>query len=81
MDLKTQKELEKAKELFYDGRLLDSYNIFRRFYDRSAFLSQETGHADYIGYFVRILLELGKDFELKFYLSELEKLSTYIKKF
>ncbi len=65
--------LEEARQHFYAWRMLDAYNIFRRFFDRLPF-SPEKEHADFIGPFVRILFELGKDFELKFYLQELEKL-------
>ncbi len=72
----TQKQLlllEEAREHFYAWRMLDAYNIFRRFFDRLPF-SAEKEHAEFIGPFVRVLFELGKEFELKFYLAELEKL-------
>lgn len=65
--------LEEAREHFYAWRMLEAYNIFRRFFDRLPF-SPEKEHAEYIGPFVRVLFELGKEFELKFYLAELEKL-------
>ncbi len=35
-------------------------------------------HVEYIGMFARCLVELGKEYELKFYLTELEKLHTSI---
>ncbi len=65
--------LEEAREHCRSWRVLEAYNIFRRYFDRLPF-SPEKEHAEYIGWFVRTLFELGKDFELKFYLSELEKL-------
>jgi tetratricopeptide (TPR) repeat protein len=73
MESKTKTDLEKAKALFYSWRLLEAYQIFRRYYDRLPF-KPEPEHAEYIGMFTRTLLELGKDWELKFYMSELEKL-------
>lgn len=73
MDSKQEKDLEKAKKLFFNWRLLEAYQIFRRYFDRLPFKA-EPGHAEYIGYFSRTLLELGKDYELKFYLNEIEKL-------
>jgi len=73
MEMKTQKELEKAKEHFYELRLLECYNILRRYFDRLPF-KPEKEHGEYIGIFVRVLSEIGKKNELSFYLSELEKL-------
>ncbi|MBI4403334.1 MAG: response regulator transcription factor [Deltaproteobacteria bacterium] len=68
-----QKRLEDAKALFYSWRLVEAYNILRRYFDRLPF-SQEAEHAQYIGMFVRVLAELGKKHELTFYMNELEKL-------
>ena len=72
MDSKNHKLLEKAKVYFYSWRMLEAYNIYRRYFDRLPF-APEKEHAEHIGLFVRILFELGKEFELKFYLSELER--------
>lgn len=74
MDLKTQKYLEEAKTHFYSWRLVESYNILRRFFDRLPF-KPELEHAEYIGMFARVMMELGKEHELKFYLGELERLN------
>jgi DNA-binding winged helix-turn-helix (wHTH) protein/predicted negative regulator of RcsB-dependent stress response len=73
MDSKTEKNLEEAKSLFYSLRLVESYNILRRFFDRLPF-KPEPEHAEHMGMFVRTLVELGKEYELKFYLSEIERL-------
>lgn len=73
MDSKIHKQLEEARELFYSRRLVEAYNILRRFYDRLPFEHREE-HAEYIGMFARVLAELGKENDLKFYLSELERL-------
>lgn len=73
MDSKNLKQLEEAKAYFYAWRLVEAYNVFRRFFDRLPF-KPEKAHAEYIGMFVRTLVELGKDFELKFYMAELERL-------
>jgi tetratricopeptide (TPR) repeat protein len=73
MDSKKLKQLEEAKVFFYSLRLVESYNILRRFFDRLPF-QPEPEHAEYIGIFVRVLVELGKEYELKFYLSELDRL-------
>src|SRR5687768_15731174 len=72
MESKNQKQLEEAKALFYAWRLVEAYNIFRRYFDRLPF-KPERAHAEYIGMFVRTLVELGKDYELKFYVAELER--------
>ncbi|MBI1859750.1 MAG: hypothetical protein HYR96_02385 [Deltaproteobacteria bacterium] len=64
--------LIQAKEHFYALRLLESYAIFRRFFDRIPF-QPEKRHAEYIGMFARLLAELGKTSELKFYMGELER--------
>jgi hypothetical protein len=72
MNSKNHSELEKAKAYFYQWRLLDAYSIFRRYYDRLPF-KPEQEHTEYIGIFVRTLSELGKQYELKFYMSALEK--------
>jgi hypothetical protein len=73
MENKIKSDLEKARALFFSWRLLEAYNIFRRYYDRLPF-KPEPEHAQYIGMFIRTMLELGKDFELKFYMGELEKI-------
>ncbi len=73
MDSKIQKNLEAAKAHFYSLRLVEAYNILRRYYDRLPFQA-DPEHAEYIGMFARILAELGKEFELHFYLGALEKL-------
>lgn len=73
MDSKIHKQLEEAKTLFYSHRLVEAYNILRRFYDRLPF-EQRPEHAEYIGMFARVLAELGKENDLRFYLSELERL-------
>ena len=73
MDSKTHKQLEEAKGYFYLGRLLEAYGILRRYFDRLPF-KPEKGHAEYIGIFARVLLELGKENDLKFYMVELERL-------
>jgi tetratricopeptide (TPR) repeat protein len=72
MDSKANKQLQAAKAYFYSWRLLDAYNVLRRYFDRLPF-RPESGHAEYIGMFARILIELGKESELKFYMAELEK--------
>lgn len=66
-------ELEKAKEHFQALRLQDAYTLFRRFYDRLPFRHQPE-HAEYMGMFIRVLYELGRENELFFYRKELEKL-------
>lgn len=73
MENRTQNELEKAKELFFAWRHQEAYTILRRFYDRLPF-QQEKGHLEYISIFVRVLSELGKKHELKFYTGILETL-------
>lgn len=73
MDSKIHKQLEEAKSLFYSHRLVEAYNILRRFYDRLPF-EHRPEHAEYIAMFARILAELGKENDLRFYLSELERL-------
>jgi tetratricopeptide (TPR) repeat protein len=72
MDSKAHRDLEKAREHLFALRLVDAYNIFRRYYDRLPF-EAEAGHAEYIGLFGRVLYELGKKHELKFYMAALEK--------
>lgn len=64
--------LSQAKEHFYALRLLEAYTLFRRFFDRLPF-QPEKRHAEYIGMFARVLAELGKTSELKFYMGELER--------
>jgi tetratricopeptide (TPR) repeat protein len=73
MENKTLKELERAKEYFYQLKLIDAYNILRRFFDRLPF-KPEREHGEFIGIFIRVLSELDKKNELNFYLLELEKL-------
>jgi tetratricopeptide (TPR) repeat protein len=73
MDSKIQNNLLQAKAHFYSQRLVEAYNILRRYFDRLPF-KPEDEHGEYIGMFVRVLAELGKDYELNFYLTELEKL-------
>ena len=73
MDAKTKAQLEQAKAYHYQWRHQEAYGILRRFFDRLPF-RPEHEHAEYIGIFVRLLLELGKENELKFYMNELERL-------
>jgi len=72
MDSNIQKSLEGAKAHFYSLRLVECYNILRRYFDRLPF-KPEKEHAEYIGMFARVLAELGKEYDLKFYLEELER--------
>ncbi|MCB9254683.1 MAG: helix-turn-helix domain-containing protein [Bdellovibrionaceae bacterium] len=72
MDAVTEKRLKQAEEYFYSCRLVEAYNILRRYFDRIPF-KLEPGHAKYIGFFTRVLLEMGKTHELDFYIAELEK--------
>lgn len=72
MDQKTQNLLAQAKDCFYSWRMAEAYNILRRFFDRLPF-QPEREHAELVGIFSRILLELGKEYELKFYMGELER--------
>jgi tetratricopeptide (TPR) repeat protein len=72
---KHTKDLDKAKELFFSWKLHDAYAIFRRFFDRLPF-SPQPEHALYLSYFIRCLLELGKERELNFYLNQIETLSS-----
>lgn len=64
-------QLERAKSLYYDGKLVEAYPIFKRFFDRMPF-KVEILHSEYIGMFCRTLVELGKKFDLKFYESLLD---------
>lgn len=64
--------LSQAKGHFYSLRLNEAYTLFRRFFDRLPF-NPEQSHAEYIGMFARVLAELGKTSELKFYMGELER--------
>ncbi len=73
MDSKILQNLEVAKAHFYSLRLVEAYNILRRYYDRLPFQA-DPEHGEYIGMFVRILVELGKESELQFYLGALSKL-------
>src|SRR4051812_46493744 len=72
MKTKIEDQLEEAKAHFYAWRMLDAYNLFRRFFDRLPF-QPDPRHAEYIGIFVRILGELGRISELKFYVAALER--------
>ncbi|MFM8269121.1 MAG: hypothetical protein ACKN9V_02945 [Pseudomonadota bacterium] len=72
---KQHKDLDKAKDLFFTWKLHDAYAIFRRFFDSLPFAPQ-TEHALYLSYFIRCLLELGKERELDFYLNQIETLSS-----
>lgn len=71
---KQKKELEKAKEYFFSWQLNEAYSILRRFFDRLPF-APELDHALYLSYFIRCMLELGKERELDFYLKQIEQLS------
>ncbi|NBX93491.1 MAG: hypothetical protein EB078_01935 [Proteobacteria bacterium] len=73
MNEKFQKDMERGKELFYAWKLPEAYAIFRRFFDRLPF-SPEPAHAIYLSFFIRCLLELGKERELEFYLRQIESL-------
>lgn len=68
------KDLERAKKLFYGWKLHEAYLLLRRFFDRLPFNPQQE-HALYLSYFVRCLLELGKDRELNFYRAQIESLA------
>ena len=59
METKIQKELEKAKEYFYQLKLAEAYSILRRYFDRLPF-KPEPQHGEYMGMFIRVLSELGK---------------------
>jgi len=72
MDSQIINELERAKDYFYSWRLVEAYNILKRYFDRLPF-KPEKAHATYISIFVRTLLELGKEYDLKFYMGELER--------
>ncbi|NBX75461.1 MAG: hypothetical protein EBQ92_02820 [Proteobacteria bacterium] len=72
---KQKKDLDKAKDLFFSWKLHEAYAVFRRFFDRLPF-SPQPEHALYLSYFVRCLLELGKERELNFYLNQIENLSS-----
>ena len=80
MDSKTLHNLEQAKAYTYALRMVDAYNIFRRYYDRLPF-QPEREHAEYIGLFARVLAELGKEYELNFYVTALEKLNDSLNDF
>lgn len=72
MESRTANQLAQAREHFFQCRLVDSYHLFRRYFDRLPF-AVDDGHAEYVGMFVRILFELGKTNELNFYVPALEK--------
>lgn len=78
MEAATRQKLEHAKGLCYSWRIVEAYSIFRKFFDRLPFKVEEE-HAEYIGLFVRVLLELGKEYELKFYMTKLEELHATVK--
>jgi hypothetical protein len=73
MNTETQKSLERAKAYCYAWNVRAAYPIFRRYFDRLPF-EPEPAHAEYIGFFVRVLFEMGKELELKFYMRHLEAL-------
>lgn len=68
------KDLERAKDLFYSWKIHEAYLLLRRFFDRLPF-SPKREHALYLSYFVRCLLELGKERELNFYRNQIEFLA------
>lgn len=68
-----RKSLEEASACFYSFRFAEAYNLLRRYFDRLPFRPEEA-HAEYIGMFARVLAELGKQHELRFYMGELERL-------
>ncbi len=72
MEKKITEQLEEARAHFYACNMAEAYRILRRFYDRLPFNVEES-HSEYLPIFVRVLLELGKNEELKFYVKELEK--------
>jgi DNA-binding winged helix-turn-helix (wHTH) protein len=72
MNNKIHRQLIEARDHYYALRLVDAYNILRRYFDRIPF-QVDREHAEYVGMFVRILAELGKTHELKFYVAELER--------
>lgn len=74
MDSRHKNNLEQARAYFYSLRLVEAYNILRRYFDRLPF-QPEAEHAEYIGMFARVLSELGKEYDLNFYLGELERLN------
>ncbi len=63
--------LDAARDHFYALRFNDAYHILRRFFDRLPF-QPDPDHAEYMGIFARVLSELGKSSELKFYMPILE---------
>ncbi len=72
MNLKINRQLDEARDHYFSLRLVEAYNILRRYFDRIPF-QFDRAHAEYVGMFVRILAELGKTHELKFYVTELER--------
>lgn len=72
MNSKINRQLTEAREHYFSLRLVEAYNILRRYFDRIPF-QIDREHAEYVGMFVRILAELGKTHELKFYVAELER--------
>lgn len=73
MQEKQRKELERARELFFSWEINEAYSILRRFFDRLPF-APEKEHALYLSYFIRCLLELGKERELHFYVNQIASL-------
>ena len=73
MDELQRKYLAQAELHYHAGRIPEAYGTLRRFYDRLPF-QQTPEHAKYLGYFIRSLLEMGKEFELNFYLREIERI-------
>ncbi len=72
MNQKINSQLLEARDHYYALRLVEAYNILRRYFDRIPF-QVDKEHAEYVGMFVRTLTELGKTHELKFYVAELER--------
>jgi tetratricopeptide (TPR) repeat protein len=64
-------QLDAAQEHFYNLRFVEAYHILRRFFGRLPF-QPEPDHAQLMGIFARVLSELGKSSELKFYMPFLE---------
>lgn len=64
-------QLDSAREHFYALRFVEAYHVLRRFFDRLPF-QPEPDHAEFMGIFARVLSELGKTSELKFYQPILE---------
>ncbi len=63
---KHAQQLELAKAHFYAWRMPEAYALFRRFFDRLPF-EFDPAHAQYMGIYVRLLAEMGKEREMAFY--------------